>query len=185
MKRYAWMILALGMGLALPGCILTSGQIQIHFDLDTVNAIAETNITGETVDLNTEQEYADNKDKLKGLTDVAVLGQFTNLGSSAINVEVWMTPGTTSYTTDAQLKADATAKKVWGPFSLGASGSSTATQIVDWNESAALFSQAGKDALLAEAKGDGIFTLYAIAAAGSYSFSITKGVIVLVMDVGV
>lgn len=95
-----------------------------------------------------------------------------------------MTPDTTSYGTDAQLQADLTAKRVWGPFSLGAAGTPTATKIVHWDESAALFSSAGKALLVKEAKGDGMFTLHAVAAAGSYSFSITKGVLVLVLDVG-
>jgi hypothetical protein len=181
MRRYAWMIAALGLGLLSPGCILTSGQIQINFDLPNFTGNSATGIDGTTIDLNTEKEYKDNKDKLKDLSDLAVLGKFTNNSPTAVNVEVWMTPGPTSYTTAGQLAGDATKIKVWGPFAVAGS----ATKTIDWNTSAQLFSTAGKAALLNEAKGDGNFTLYAVGAAGAYDFSVSNGALVLVIDVGI
>lgn len=184
MKRYGWMILALGLGLGVMtnGCILTSGQIQIHFDLASFSANSATGIDGETIDLNSESEYADNKDKLKDLSDLAVLGKFTNNASSAVNVEVWMTTTPSIHPTEGALMADPTRIKLWGPFSVEAG----ATKVIDWNESAALFSAAGKAALLAEAKGDGNFSIYAVGPAGaSYDFSVSNGALVLVIDVGI
>jgi len=182
MKRYGWMILALGLGLMTPGCILTSGQIQISFDLPSFTANSVTGIEHESIDLSTESEYQDNKDKLKDLSDLAVLGKFTNNAASAVNVEVWMTPGTTTHATEAALMADATKIKIWGPFVVAAG----ATKVIDWNESAALFSAAGKAALLAEAKGDGNFTIYGLGPAGAaYDFSVANGALVLVIDVGI
>lgn len=182
MRRYGWMILALGLGLMTAGCILTSGQIQIDFDLPNLTANSATGIDGTTIDLNTEKEYQDNKDKLKDLSDLAVLGKLTNNSTNAVNVEVWMTTTPSSHTTEAALMADATRIKVWGPFQVAPS----ATKVIDWNQSAALFSAAGKAALLGQAKGDGQFTLYAVGPAGTaYDFSVANGALVLVIDVGI
>jgi hypothetical protein len=181
MKPSKWLVLSLALGLVAAGCVLTSGQIRINFDLDNFTASTETALSEEDIDLNSESEYQDNKDKLKDLSDLAVLGEITNTGASGINVEIWMTPGLTSYSDVTSLKADGTALRVWGPFAL----STGQTKKIGWDESAALFTSAGKTALLNEAKGDGSFTLYAIAAEGTYSFTVNKGVLVLVMDVGI
>ena len=185
MKRHASTVLTLGLvlglGLLCAGCILTSGQIQINFDLPNFTGNSTTGIAGTTIDLNTEKEYKDNKDKLKDLTDLAVLGKFTNNSATPVNVEVWMTPAPTSYITAAGLTGDATKIKVWGPFSVAGN----ATKIIDWNASSQLFTVAGKAALLSEAKGDGNFTLYAVGSAGTYDFSVADGALVLVIDVGI
>jgi hypothetical protein len=182
MKRHAWMILALGLGLMTPGCILTSGQIQINFDLPNFTANSVTGIDGTSIDLNTESEYQDNKDKLKDLTDLAVLGKFTNNSATAVNVTVYMTRTQSSHTTETALLADPTVVQLWGPFQVAGN----ATKTIDWNTSAQLFSTAGKAALLAEAKGDGSFSLYAIGPSGAaYDFSVANGNLVLVIDVGI
>jgi len=74
MKRIASIAAALALGLLLPGCVFTSGQIRIDFDLPNFTASTQAGITGQPIDLNDEEEYADNKDKLKDLADLAVLG---------------------------------------------------------------------------------------------------------------
>ena len=181
MKRHAWIILALGLGLAFPGCILTSGQIEISFELDDAIGISETGLAAEVVDLSTEEEYADNKDKLEGLTDLAVLGKITNNDTNPLNVEVWITPDSTNHATETQLKADPKAMKLWGPLSLAAGASS----VVAWNESSKMFTSTGRALLLQEVKGDGKFTVYAIGSTGTYDFSIEKGVVVLVLDISI
>ena len=182
MKRGKWLVSALASGLVAVGCVLTSGQIRIAFDLDDFTTTTNTGLTAQTIDLNTESEYKDNKDKLKDLSDFAVLGEITNNLGAPINVEIWMTPTTTNYGTAAEVIASGSgAIRVWGPFSLAGN----TTKKIGWDESAALFTSAGKTALLSEAKGDGQFQLYAIAPAGAYDFSVNKGVLVLVMDVGI
>jgi hypothetical protein len=183
MKNHVWMTLALGLGLMTPGCILTSGQVQISFDLPSFTANSTTGISGTTIDLSSEKEYKDNKDKLKDLSDLAVLGKFTNNASSAVNVDVWMTTTPSSHITEAALMADPTRIKLWGPFTVAAGG----TKVIDWNASANLFTIAGKAALLAEAKrGDDGFSIYAVGPAGaSYNFSVANGALVLVIDVGI
>jgi len=182
MKRHAWMVLALGLGLAAPGCILTSGQIQINFDLPNFSGNSLTGIDHTTIDLNSEKEYQDNKEKLKDLSDLAVLGKFTNNLTSPVNVEVWMTTTPSNHLDETSLMQDPTKVKLWGPFQVA--GSTTKT--IDWNASAQLFTTAGKAALLTEAKGDGNFTLYAVGPAGqAYNFSVSNGALVLVIDVGI
>ncbi len=179
MKRIAWISLALG--LVASGCILTSGQIQISFDLPGVKASSSTGIAGYTVNLNNEKEYRDHKDKLKALSDLAVLGKFVNNTSSPVDVEVWITTDSTSFTDVTTMEGSPTAKLLWGPFTVAANGSRT----VDWNESGQLFTAAGKAALLDDAKsGDGQFTLYAVGKAGTYDFTVQNGVLVLVLDMG-
>lgn len=178
MKTLRWIAPVLALVLLItPGCILTSGQITIEFELGVITVTSSTSIESEDVDLNTISEYADHKSDLKGLADVAALGSFVNLGPD-VGVELWMTPALTAYTTEALLKADATAKMLWGPFNVP----TATTKTVDWDESARLFSAAGKAALITEVTGDGIFTVYAIGNVGVYSFRVDNGSLVLVLD---
>lgn len=159
------------------GCLI-SGQFLVTFNFPNPISVTTGGVDGVTVDLNTNEDYADHKDKLKGLADIAILGTFANTGAGDIAVEVWMTDETSpALTTPAAVMAAGT--RVWGPFNLAAG----ATRTVTWDESAALFG-AGKAALLAQIKGDGVFTLYALTQAGTYSFTITNGKLIAVIDAG-
>ncbi|HEY6221250.1 MAG TPA: hypothetical protein VIX13_01820 [Candidatus Eisenbacteria bacterium] len=178
MKNLRWIVPALLLAAATPGCVLVSGQFLIDFDLSNFTTSTDTAVTREDVDLTTKSDYQDHKNDLKGLSDVAVLGKITNNGVADIGVEVWMTASPTTYTTPGQVTANAT--KLWGPFNLAAG----ATKQVGWDESAKLFSSTGKALLINEIKGDGQFTIYAIANAGTYSFKVDNGVLALVIDFG-
>jgi hypothetical protein len=181
MKSLRWLILGLGLGLLASGCILTSGQIQINFDLNDAT-ITSAGLVAAHITLSEEEEYTDNKDKMKALSDLALLGKITNNTALPLDIEVWFTPAVTTYTTETALKADPTALKIWGDFALAANQ----TKQIDWNESAHLFTKAGKDALLKEAKdGDGDFSLYAIGTSGTYNFDVKNGALVLVLDAGI
>lgn len=167
--------------LTATGCWLVSGQFTVSVNLADPMIIASANtIAAAQVDLTTNSDYNDHKSDLKGLADCALLGKFTNTGAGALDVIVYMTPAKTAHTTAAALTADATRLKVWGPFALGAGASKT----IGWDESAALFSAAGKAALVSELKGDGVFTLYAVGSSAPYAFTIEKGVAVVVIDAG-
>ena len=160
----------------MAGCILISGQFLIDFDLDNFGISTETTVTREDVDLNTDEDYNDHKEDLQDIVDIAVLGKLTNNGLGAIGVEVWMTPDQTLFTTSTQVSNGAT--KLWGPFVVLPG----ATRTVDWNDSAKLFSAAGKALLLNEIKGDGKFTVDAIGNATSYNIDVENGVLALVLD---
>jgi hypothetical protein len=182
MKRFAWISVAAALGLVAGGCILTSGQVELYFDLPDIAASSPDNLIGETVDLNEEEDYTDHKEDLQGVTNLAVLGVITNnVDSTPIDVEVWITPDLTNYTNDEDLKADEGARRLWGPFALGAGE----TVQIDWDASAALFKEEGKSVLLQEVKGDGTFTVYAIGTQGDYNFSVDQGVLVLTIDIGI
>src|SRR6185295_9027187 len=92
MKNLRWIVPALLLAVATPGCVMGSAQFLIDFNLDNFTTSTDSAVTREDVDLTTEGDYNDHKDDLKGLSDVAVLGKVTNNGASAIGVEVWMTP---------------------------------------------------------------------------------------------
>ena len=176
MKNLRWIVPALAIALAAPGCVLVSGQFLIDFDLPEFTTTTESTVTSAGVDLTTEEDYNDHKEELQGLSDVAVLGRLENTGNTPINVEVWMTAAPSAYTTSTEVKANAT--KLWGPFQVAANSTTT----VDWDTSADLFTTLGKELLLKEIKGDGQFTLYAIAAEATYSFEVHNGVLALVLD---
>lgn len=160
------------------GCFLITGQFQIVFEFDDpVTITSPTVLEGMAIDLNSESDYADHRDEIKDVADLALLGKFTNLTATATTVEVWMvaSPGGSLLTTDAAVRAAGT--KIWGPFSLGAS----ATRQIDWTASSALF--VGRAALISEIKGDGRFDLYALGS-GTYSFRINNGALVAVISAG-
>ncbi|MBI1799516.1 MAG: hypothetical protein HYR73_07480 [Candidatus Eisenbacteria bacterium] len=182
MNRLRWILPSLALAaLTATGCIILSGQIFAHYDLpDPFTIDSSSNILHrELVDLNTVSEYKDNKDKLKGLSDVAVVGKFTNLAGSAGAVEVWITKDPTAFTTVAQVMAGAT--KLWGPASIGAA---VASHNINWDESSKLFTSDGKKMLIDEVKGDGVFTIYVFGTAGTYLIKVDHGAILLVIDAG-
>ena len=168
--------------LTASGCWLTSGQFTVSVELpDPLTVTGPGNLVFARIDLNNENAYNDHKNDLKGIVDYALVGTFINNSSTTpLSLEVWMTPGLTSYTTEGDLNLDNTRVKVWGPLSLGAGASVK----IGWDESAALFSSTGKTALLNEVLGDGAFTLYAKGTGSSYNFTLDNGVAVVVIDAG-
>jgi hypothetical protein len=178
--------LPFAIALALSGCLLTSGQFVIPFEIqpDPLTVPGPATVIAIPIDLNNESVYNDHKQDIAAVTDAALLGDIENLGTNPIDVEVWMTPETVppgTVKTDAQVRSDPTAVLVWGPLSVAPS----ATRHIGWDESAALFT--GRQAILAEVKGDGAFTLYALgpAGAGTYHFSVHKPQLVVTIDAGV
>src|SRR6185436_11862218 len=111
----------------------------------------------ELVDLNTIDEYDEHKDKLKGLSDLAVVGEFTNESGPGGTVEVYITAGDTNLGSGTAVRAGAT--KLWGPGTIGGAGSSV---VIGWDQSAALFTAEGRKMLIDEALGDGVFTIYTV-----------------------
>lgn len=182
MKTLRWVVPALVLaGLTSTGCFITSAQILTHFDLPnpfTINASNPSDLFEQVpVDLNTIGDYTDNKDKMKGLSDLAILGTFTNLTAQAGTVSVFVTPDLDA----PQAGVPAGAVLLWGPASIGASE----TKTLKWDDSAALFTKEGKDLVISEVKGDGTFTLYTSGGpAGVYNIQVEDGVLVLTLDAG-
>ena len=186
MKNRRLLLLGLGLvaliALGATGCFITSAQILVHYALPNPFTINGTDGYEQVaVDLNTVSDYKDNKDKVKNISDFAVIGKFTNTTGTGGGVEVYITAGATNYTSPAAIRAGAT--KLWGPGTIGATGS---TRTITWDDSATLFTPAGKAMLLNEAKGDGVFTLYTVGTPGSTNtIRVDKGYLILVIGAGI
>lgn len=182
MKNFRlWFPVAGLAALMATGCMLVSGQFIVtasfsQFGLDPLIVDSPTALAGVPVDLNEVDTYADHKDELKDVVDLALVGKVSNLTGTATAVEVWMvaSPGA-PLTTETAVKAAGV--RVWGPLAVPANGSLQ----IDWNKSAALF--VGRKALITEIKGDGRFDLYAIGT-GSYEIRIDKGALIAVVSAG-
>ena len=183
MKNLRWILPSLALTTVLStGCILISGQIFAHFALVTPIVLDSslTPLHREYVDLSTIKEYRDNQDKLKGLSDIAVVGKITNQSGPAGAVEIWITPDNTSLLSVAAVQAGA--QKLWGPSAIGAA---PAVHNLTWDESAKLFNAAGKKILIDEALGDGAFTAYVIVTgAGPNTIQVDNAQLILTIDAG-
>ena len=135
------------------GCFLLSGQFVINFDLPTPYTVTTTATLGSIdVDLNTIRDYADHKNQLKSIDDLAVVGSFRNNAANSTTVYCWIVPSGAANLSLSQLQAQGVV--LWGPLTLAG----LETKKVDWNASAALFK--GRQSLINEVKGDGHFALY-------------------------
>jgi hypothetical protein len=182
MKNLRLLLPVLGLAaLTATGCFIASAQVFVHFDLTnpfTINGADGWDV--EFVDLNTIHDYAKHKDKLKDVTDLAVVGKFTNTLGPGGTVSVYITPGQTNLSGAANIVAGAT--KLWGPATIGPTGS---VVNIGWNESAKLFNPAGKQILIDAAKGNGTFTIYTIGTPGvANTISVQNGGIILVISAG-
>src|SRR5262245_38015209 len=163
--------------LAAGGCMLTSGQFVVTYDLPTPLDVTSTALNGTDVDLNTISEYRDHKDELKRVEDLALVGDFTNRSATAANLEVWIVPDATlPPLTMSQVQQNGV--RLWGPLAIAGN----ATEHVDWDRSAALFT--GRQALIDEVKGDGHFQLYVIAN-GTFSLRVTNGTLIVVVGAAI
>lgn len=183
MKNLRWLIPTVALAALIGnGCIIASGQVLAHFDLTNPIIVgpASQPFWREVVDLNTISDYSKNKDKLKGLSDVAVVGKFTNKSGGAGGLEIWITAGNTNLTTVPGIHSSATL--LWGPAGLDPAVS---TKNVNWNDSAKLFNAAGKQILIDSMKGAGVFTAYIFpSGAGNNDIQIDHGAIILVIAAG-
>lgn len=159
------------------GCRLVSGQVFAHYNLPNPFVLNSHGFDHMTVDLNTIAEYVKHKSKIERIEDLALVGKFVNVGGQAGSVEVFITPGVTNLADAAAVRASAT--KLWGPASMpaGAGG----VREITWDESASLFTAAGKQILLNEAKGDGVFEIYALGTVGQYQIEVRQGALILII----
>lgn len=162
------------------GCVVTSGQFLVSVELpDGLSVTGPGAVVPAAIDLNTIDVYNDHKEDVQDVADAALLGTLTNLGL-ATDVECWMTTQLTTHLTAAAVRADPSAVRVWGPLHLD----DGQVLPIGWDESAGLFT--GRANMLAQAKGDGQFSLYFLGpdGASTYSFRLDDGVIALTIDAG-
>jgi hypothetical protein len=167
------------LALAIPGCILISGQVLVTYDLPDITVPSPLALVPIQVDLNTVSDYNDHKSNLKGVADEALVGLIKNDKAAPLSVQVWITPEETSYLSAAQVTANGTL--VWGPLNLAAGE----LRRVDWDASAALITQAGRAALEREVKGDGKFTVYVVGTGADFGFTVTEGKFLAIINAGI
>jgi len=158
--------------LAAAGCILTSGQFVAHYALPDSAFNTSGTFQGEIVDLNTISEYNDHKQDLKRVDDLALVGDIRNNGAAAVQVEAWIVPAATTPPTSVVPGA----VKLWGPISVPAGS----TVNVGWDESSTLF--VGKQVLIDEIKGDGVFGVYLSAPSPTYDINTTNAAFIAVFS---
>ena len=158
--------------LAAAGCILTSGQFVAHYALPDSAFNTGGTFQGEIVDLNTIREYNDHKQDLKRVDDLALVGDIRNNGATAVQVEAWIVPAATTPPTGVVPGA----VKLWGPVSVPAGS----TVNVGWDESSELF--VGKQVLIDEIKGDGVFGVYLSAPSPTYDINTTNAAFITVFS---
>lgn len=158
--------------LVATGCILTSGQFVATYALPDATFNTGGTFQGELVDLNTISEYNDHKQDLERVEEIALVGDITNNGAASVQAEAWIVPDATSAPTGVVPGA----VKLWGPLTVAAG----ATVSVDWDQSTTLF--VGRQALIDEIKGDGVFGLYIAAPSASYDITTTNASFIAVFS---
>jgi hypothetical protein len=173
---FALVVASLGVG----GCLLTTGQVLVVYDLPgPADVVGPNNVPHIDVDLGSVAAYRDHKDKLDEVNDLAILGEITNNSiNDPSDVEVWMTPTPTTYSEATQVRANGIL--LWGALHLDRGQA----RRVDWDTSAGLLKASGRDLLLQEARGDGQFTLYFLDAAPTYDFTVSDAALVMVVGAG-
>ena len=167
------------------GCFMVSGQfiITVAFSDYGLDPLVVTDLGSSPavprvpVDLTKVAAYKDHKGELKDVSDIALVGDFKNLSTTApLDLEVWMVANpTAAYTTTADVRTNG--QRIWGPLHVGV----LATNHVGWDASAKLFS--GRAALISEIKGDGRFDLYVIGTV-PYSLQVNRGALIAVIAAG-
>lgn len=162
------------------GCLLQVVKL-VTIELGNISAVNGAASAGKYVDLAAENStYKDNKDKFSDVVDVAVLGTFKNNLGAAVKADVWIVekPSGSALLPDLAAVQSAGGIKVWS-LALAANETKTLT----WDNSAALFTSAGKAALKSELEGDAIFTLYVFGDTGTYSITVTNASVPVMIDV--
>ena len=95
--------------LSLPGCSLVSGTIRIEYDY-TGNPQQSTqgNVAELAVDLNTNQDFKDNKDKIKSVDEVGFVFRARNLLGNTAHGVIYISKGQIRPLTAAAIQASAT-----------------------------------------------------------------------------
>jgi len=165
----------------LPGLVLIAAVATGCFDTVKLVSISLGNLraldrafppAGAYVDLAADNStYADNKSKFSDVADVAVLGTFRNNSGAAVSADVWIVenPTDSGLLPDLAAVQAAGGKRVWS-LALAANE----TKVLDWGNSAPLFTSAGKIALKSELEHEAIFTLYVFGSTGSYDITATN-----------
>ena len=166
------LILAAALTLVIAGCLM-SGQNTFTQRVEVV-AATNTTVTPIPIDLNEEPDYADNKDNLKSIDELSVVGIITNKLPVPANARIYLSNDAT-LTTVEEVEAEATL--VFESPPVPASGKLK----IKWADGFQYVQN--RKVIEDEIFGDGIFVLYAIAADTPFDLDV-KAEIVIVITAG-
>ncbi len=104
MKKYLTFAMALLLLTYIAGCV-ASGTIIITYDIDEFIS-SSVGMEVVEVDLTTNEDYNDNKDKIKSIDQVTVTGTLANLQPEDNQAEIWLADSG-NYVTPAEVREDA------------------------------------------------------------------------------
>ncbi len=105
MKKRAFTISAVMLSLFIAGCI-GSGTVRLEYEIDEFVSSSEDMIV-EEINLADNEDYDDNKDKIKSVDQVTVVGWMVNLEPVENFAEIWIADVGT-YLSPAEVRANAT-----------------------------------------------------------------------------
>lgn len=151
---------------ALPGCLIT-GQIIIVEDID-IGVTTDTNISRYDLDLNVNEDYLDNKDKILSVDAVSLVACIINNGE-VVKAQIYFTPNKTNYTTAADIIANAILIFVSPDIGPGKT-------LIDWDNGLNYVSN--EDKVIDEVLGDGTMCFYGIANQTTFDMDMDVQVVV-------
>ena len=105
MKKLAILFTAILFPVFIAGCIGT-GTIKLEYEIAEFVSASDGMVV-EEIDLTTNKDYRENKDKIKSVDQVTVVGWFHNLQQADNYAEVWVAY-TDTLSTPAMVRANAT-----------------------------------------------------------------------------
>jgi hypothetical protein len=107
MKKNLLLTIALLIPAVITGCMLITGTTVLVFHVAGFQSSTDT-MRSVSVDLSTNSDYQDNKDKIKSVDAVSVAGIVGNLSATPVAAEVWLADINANYSTPAEVRAHAT-----------------------------------------------------------------------------
>ncbi len=169
MKKTLITISALIIPVLIAGCIAT-GTVVLVYDVDSFVS-TDNSVNKVHIDLNSNSDYTKNKDKVKSVDAISVVGWLINNTSTADSAEIWMSDDST-YTTPAQVRANAI--QIFASPSVPANDS----LMIDWAEGMSHIRNFA--AIESEVNGDGNFWVYGIAARTPFNMGVRASLIITI-----
>jgi hypothetical protein len=176
MRKLTYISLVALLTVIVGGC-LTTGQIKVKDDFgDGVSH--DSNIYSYDLDLNTNTDYTDNKDKVKSVDGVAVVGVIKNHLETEIQAEIYISDDPNLESAEEIMDPKQATRVFVSPTVAG-----NDSLLVNYADGLAAMenTQAIIDQLFGPTA-DGMFTIYAIGSAATFNFTY-KAEVVLTLTV--
>jgi hypothetical protein len=167
MKRNLLLALALLVPIVIAGCI-ASGTIVLVFDVNDISSSDDT-VGSQFIDLNENDDYSDNKDKLKSVDAITLTGYVINYTDHDLIGEAWISDSQYSDTTSIRQNAT----RIFTSPTISANDS----LFLDWADGMSHIENF--DYLVNELETDGTFYLYGISS-GSFDLKYDLNLVITI-----